>query len=145
MTRFTVFHSLDLDRGKDERISDCCRSDDVWPRDLLQRFTLHVLGFNRFNLEYTDLVFCCPVIFLEGGRRLPRRGVFVCVSFPRHLTRQQCDSRGSEFSSCSIYRWHCSVARASFVQLCALLQRQISNIGMRCLEYIFHWPPILRM
>ena len=30
MARFTVFHSLDLDRGKDERISDCCRSDDVF-------------------------------------------------------------------------------------------------------------------
>ena len=84
------------------------------------------------------MVFCCPVIFLEGGRRLPRRGVFVCVSFARHLTRQQCDSRGSEFSSCSIWRWHCSVARASFVQECTLLQRQISNDGMRCLSY---FPP----
>ena len=65
MARFTLLHTLDLDRGTDERISDCCRSDDMLPRDLLQRFTLHVLTTHRLPLF--------RFVSLQGDKRVAER------------------------------------------------------------------------
>ena len=77
--------------------------------------------------DILDALICCSgcQLFVEGGRRHPRRVSFGCS------IRQPCVFCGRGF----FFRTSFRVQHACSFERCALPQTQISNVGMLCLRH----------